>query len=56
MLTVVLILSASPTFLFAESNRQASLDGRIPPPTDPEMLDSSIPEWDGGEPYPFPVP
>ncbi len=56
MLTVVLILSASPTFLFAESAGQASLDGRIPPPTDPDMLDSSIPEWEGGEPYPFPIP
>ena len=55
LLTVILIVSVSPTFLFAESALQANPDGRIPAPTDPEMLDPTIPPMIGGSPYPFPI-
>lgn len=56
LLTVGLMLSASPTFLFAETGGQTGEDGRIPPPTDPEMMDPTIPPLVGGAPYPFPIP
>lgn len=55
MLAVVFLLSATPTFLFADVAGQTASGGRIPTPTDPEMLDPEIPPLLGGEPYPFPI-
>ncbi len=54
MLTVVLLLSASPTFLLAESAFQSDEE-----PVSPEIAaawnDTSIPPMVGGAPYPFPI-
>lgn len=54
VLAVVLLLSASPTFLLAGSTFQTG-DEPVAPPLAPEMLDTSIPPMEGGAPYPFPI-
>lgn len=54
MLTVVLLLSASPTFLLAESSSQTG-DEPISPEIAAAWNDTSIPPMEGGAPYPFPI-
>lgn len=56
LLAVVLTLSAYPTFLFADTRNQADSGDPFAPPTDPEMLDPSIPPMDFGAPYPYTIP
>lgn len=55
LLTAILVLSATPAFLFAQINEQVETAGRIPTPTDPEVLDPSIPPLVGGADYPYPI-
>jgi len=54
MLTVVLLLSASPSFLLAESASQTG-DEPISPEIAAQINDPSIPPMEGGAPYPFPI-
>jgi uncharacterized repeat protein (TIGR02543 family) len=51
----VLLLTASPTFLFAGGPTQIDATQPLPPPTDPAVLDTSIPPLTGGAPYPYPI-
>lgn len=54
-LTVLMALSATLLSSSAQAIAQVDPAGRIPPPTDPEMLDPDIPPLLGGSPYPFPL-
>ncbi len=54
-LAAVLLLSASPTFIFAETGSPLSVNQPVPPPVDAELLETEIPPMSGGAPYPYPI-
>ncbi len=54
-LAVLFVLSAAPAFLHADAPGQVGTSDPLPIPTDPDVLDASIPPLVGGSPYPFPI-